>query len=115
MKLYFSIFKDKYLRVIFSLNFLSLIFLTAVVFAKLRGASAPLVIHFDAYRGVDFFGGKIEILGIIITAAVIVAINFFLADFFYSREKFLSYVLGIGSLGIVILILIAAGVIVSVN
>ncbi|MBI4993950.1 hypothetical protein HZC33_03315 [Candidatus Wolfebacteria bacterium] len=115
MKFHFFIFKDKHLRAIFALSFLLLIFLTAVVFAKLRFVSAPLIIHFDAYGGIDFFGGKLEILGIIITSMVIVAINFLLADFLYYREKFLSYLLGIGSLGFVILILIAAGVIVSVN
>ncbi|MBI5306703.1 hypothetical protein HZB04_03940 [Candidatus Wolfebacteria bacterium] len=110
-----GIIKDKYLRAVFGLSFLLLIFLLAIVFAKLRDISAPLIIHFDVYRGIDFFGGKLEIFGIIATAFIAVVINFLLADFFYWRERFLSYVLGFGSLAFVILILIAVGVIVNIN
>lgn len=112
---FYHILKDKYLRVIFVASFLILFFLALVSFIKLQDARPPLVIHFDIYKGIDFFGGKMEIFGIIISSFVILAINFFLADFLYYRQRFLSYLFSFGSLWIMVLILIAVGVIVSIN
>ena len=113
--LFYSTLKDKYLRVVFVFSFLTLFFLSFVAFMKLQNVSSPLVIHFDAYKGIDFFGGKTEIFGILFSAFVMVLMNFFLADFLYNRQRFLSYLFSFGSLAISILILIAISVIISVN
>jgi len=110
-----TIFKDKYLRVIFALSLILLFFSLIFAYSQLANTSGPLIIHFDAYSGIDFFGGRLEIFGILISTLAIVFINGFLADFLYNRERFLSYLLGFGSLGLSILILIAASVIISVN
>ncbi len=112
---FYHILKDKYLRVVFVLSFLILFFLALVAFVKLQDVYPPLVIHFDAYKGIDFFGGKMEISGILISSFVMIIINFFLADFLYYRQRFLSYLFSFGSLWITILILIAVGVIINVN
>jgi hypothetical protein len=112
---FYFILKDKYLRVIFVLSFLTLFFLSLVAFVKLQDVSSPLIIHFDAYKGIDFFGGKTEIFGILFSAFVMFLMNFFLADFLYNRQRFLSYIFSFTSLAINILILIAVSVIISIN
>ncbi len=110
-----NIIKDKYLRAVFVLSFLVLIFALAEILLQLNKLSVPLIIHFDAYRGIDFLGGKMEIFGILISSFIVIFINFILSNFFYNREKFISYGLGLASLGLSILILIAVSVIMSVN
>ena len=113
--IFFHVLKDKYLRVVFVLIFLILFFLSLVSFVKLADISSPLIIHFDVYKGIDFFGGKTKIFGILFSAFIMILINFFLADFLYNRQRFLSYIFSFGSLAISILILIAVSVIISVN
>jgi hypothetical protein len=113
-----NIVKDKYLRAVFGLGLLILLiafFFIYVEFDVPAESPAGLIIHFDAYKGIDFIGGKLDVFGILITALAIILINLFLADFLYHRERFLSYIFGFGSLGLSILILIAIGVIISVN
>lgn len=110
-----NIIKDKYLPAIFALSFLIWVFSMAEIILKLKKISVPLVIHFDAYRGIDFLGGKFEIFGILITSFFIMSINFFFGNFFYNRERFISYGFGLASLGLSVLILIAVSVIMAVN
>lgn len=110
-----QIFRDKYLRIVWGLSFLILFFIFFLAVVKLRGASTPLILHFDVYKGVDFFGSRLEIFGILISAFIIILINALLANFLYSRERFLSYLFGFSGLGVMILILIAMSVIISIN
>lgn len=109
------IFKDKYLRIVFGLSFLIVVFSSALTVFKLKGISSPLIIHFDSYSGINFLGGWQEVLKILILALAMIVINAFLAGFLYSRERFLSYIFAFGSLTLAILILIAISVIISVN
>lgn len=110
-----SIIHDKYLRVVFGLSFLILFFAFIFGYVKFGSVSAPLIIHFDVYKGIDLVGSRASVIEILVAAGVMILINLFLADFLYSRERFLSYIFGFGSLLLVILILIATGVIISVN
>ncbi len=110
-----NILKDKYLRAVFGLGLLILVVAFCFVYLKIIDVQTPLIIHFDAYKGIDFIGGKMDVFGILILALVIILINLFLADFLYQRERFLSYILGFGSLGLSVLILIAVAVIINVN
>lgn len=107
--------KDKYLRAIFGISFIILIFIFLLALLKLGNVATPLIIHFDAYKGIDFLGGKAEVFGILISVFSMLLINAFLANFLYNRERFLSYILGFAGLGLMILILIAVSVIISVN
>ena len=109
------IVKDKYLRAVFGISFAILIFIFLLALLKLGGVTAPLIIHFDAYKGIDFLGGKMEVFGILISVFSMLLINAFLADFLYNRERFLSYIFGFAGLGLMILILIVVSVIISVN
>ncbi|MEK7634270.1 MAG: hypothetical protein AAB396_00070 [Patescibacteria group bacterium] len=110
-----NIIKDKYLRVVFALSFLVLIFALAEIFLQFNKLSVPLIIHFDTYRGIDFLGGKMEIFGILISSFIAIFINFIFSNFFYYRERFISYGFGLTSLGLSVLILIAVSVIMTVN
>ncbi len=109
------IFRDKYLRVVFGLSFLVLFLILCVVYVKFAGNVTPLILHFDIYKGISFLGGRIEVFGILISALSIILINLFLANSFYNRERFLSYVFGFASLNLAVLILIAVSVIILVN
>ncbi len=107
--------KDKYLRVVGPVSFL-ILFLAAIIFYLSLGSTAgPLIIHFDVHKGVDFLGGWLDVFGILITAFIILSINFFLSTFLYERERFLSYIFAFTSLLLSILILIAISVIINVN
>ncbi len=77
--------------------------------------TSSLIVHFDAYKGIDFLGNKIDVFGILLSALVMVLINLFLAEFLYNRERFLSYIFGFISFGLILLILIAISVIISAN
>lgn len=98
-----KILRDKYLRVVFGISFL--IFLIAGLFAAVKfiGAGGPLIIHYDVFRGIDFVGGKMEIFGILFSVLVMMAANFFLAEFIYERERFMSYLFAYATLALSIL------------
>ncbi len=110
-----SIIKDRYLFVVFGLSFLILLAISPFIYFRLAGDEGFLIIHFDAYKNIDFFGGRFDIFGILISALAIVSVNLFLADFLYNRERFLSYILCFGSFVLAVLILIVVSVIISVN
>jgi len=113
--LFSNLIKDKYLRVV-AVASLLILFLTALIFYFTLGSiTTPLIIHFDAYKGIDFLGSRLDVFGILLSALVMILINLFLSNFLYNRERFLSYIFTFVSLLISILILIAIGVIISVN
>ncbi|MBN2198183.1 hypothetical protein JW698_03310 [Candidatus Wolfebacteria bacterium] len=107
--------KDKYLCIVGVISIL-ILFLTGVIsYLSVDSINSPLIIHFNIYKGVDFLGNWFDILGILIVALVMISINFFLSDFLYNRERFLSYIFGFTSLLISILILIIISVIININ
>jgi hypothetical protein len=110
-----NIAKDKYLRSVAGLSLLILILALLIFNVKLGAVETPLILHFDAYKGVDFLGSKVQIYGILLSALVMILINSFLADFLYKRERFLSFIFVFVSLVLSILILMAISVIISVN
>ena len=111
----FLILKDKYLISIFGLSFFTLLIAFLIAFFKIGGITNPIIIYFDAYRGVNILGDKIDIFGIFTSAFAAELINFFLSIFLYNRERFISYIFSFGSFALSILILIAVSVIISVN
>lgn len=74
-----------------------------------------MIIHFDAYKGIDFLSTRGEVFGILLVASTMLIVNLFLANFLYRRDIFLSYILTFVTLAIAILILIVVSVIISVN
>lgn len=110
-----NIIKDKTLLTVFGLSFVILIFTLILALIMFGDITGPLVIHFDVYKGIDFFGGRTEVFGILWSGFAMLVINALLANFLYDRERFLSFLFAFVSLAFSILILIAAGVIISVN
>ena len=110
-----NIIKDKYLRVIFGLSLLVLIFNFVFAFLYLGDVKTPLIIHFDPFKGIDFLGGRTDVFGILTAGFVIVILNILLANFLYNRDRFLSFIFAFVSLTLSILILIVISVIISVN
>ena len=110
-----NIAKDKYLRVVFGLSLLVLIFNFVFSILYVGDVKTPLIIHFDSFNGIDFLGGRADVFGILTAGIVIVILNILLADFLYNRDRFLSFIFAFASLALSILILIAVSVIISVN
>ncbi len=110
-----KIIKDKYLRVIGGMSLFILLLALMIFYVTLGSTTTPLIIHFDAYKGIDLIGGRLEVFGILLLGLMITLINLFLAGFIYKRERFLSYIFAFASLGLSILILMAISVIIYVN
>lgn len=110
-----NIRKDKYLRAVAGLSFFLLILASVIFYSGTGLSKGPLILHFDAYQGIDFLGNRSQVFQIILAVFVILLINFFLANFLYNRDRFLSYVFAFVSLEISILILILISVIIAVN
>ena len=87
----------------------------AAAYVQLANSDYLLVIHFDSFRGVDFFGNRADVFGILWVGLAINAVNFLLSYVFYEREKFLSLVISWFSVFFSLLILIAVSVIISIN
>jgi hypothetical protein len=99
-------------------------FLTAVIFLivgfsvsyiRLADVQNLLIIHFDSFRGIDFLGDKQDVFGILAVGLAVMTVNGFLANVFYYRERFFSYLLSFSSVVLSLLILIAVFAIISIN
>lgn len=109
------IYRDKILFSAFLLSLFLAVIGFSVVYVKLSDVQHLLVIHFDSLQSIDFLGDKKDVFGIIISGAVLNIINFFLAAFFYYRERLLSYLLAFSGVLISLLILAALLAIIRVN
>jgi len=98
-----------------AVNAVLLIIILTLVYIGFINVGQLLVIYFDFYKGIDFLGTKGGVFAIAGTAAVVSLLNCLLAGFFYSRQRFLSYLLVFFTTLFLILILIAIGVIIAVN
>lgn len=110
-----NIIKDKYLRVVSGMSLLLWLIAGLIFYAWPGSLSDSLILHFDANKGVDFLGGKSDVLGILLSGIIIILINLFLSNFLYNRERFLAYIFSFANLLVSILILIVINVIISVN
>ncbi len=113
-----------YVRKIMSDSFISVpligalaVLLTAsiAVYASLRNTDHLLVIHFVGGGGIDFLGDLGDMVSIIASAIVASLVNSALIFFFYPRIQILSRLIAFFTLFFAVLILIAVGVIISVN
>lgn len=75
----------------------------------------PLIIHFTAEQGIDFFGSRADVFKIIIIGFAVISINLFLGFILFEKERILSYLLGVVSLFFSFFILAFLAVIISVN
>lgn len=75
----------------------------------------PLILHFDAYSGADFFGSITDLWLIIGVVFLMIVANIVLAETFFRRERILSYLLVGTNFLLALLLLIVVAVIISVN
>lgn len=80
-----------------------------LIYAKNPDSNLPLILHYSAYRGVDFLGESFRIYSLPAISLVFFALNLILADFFYRKEKLISYFF-ILSLPLLTIFLLLAGI-----
>ncbi|NCN53174.1 hypothetical protein GW950_01780 [Candidatus Wolfebacteria bacterium] len=110
-----NIIKNKYTSSLFALSLVILVSAFFITQLNLFESSNLLIIHLDVFTGADFFGTYNDVLGILGVAAIIWLINLILANEFYLKERFLSYLLSFSTLVFTVLILLAVNVIISIN
>ena len=97
-KIYFIIktmvrlLKDKILLILSGLSLLMLVAGLILVYANIKGLSSPLIIHINAFQGVDMMGGIDNLWNILLMGTLIFVINNALASVFFLRERILSYI-----------------------
>ena len=109
------IVKDKMTALPFLVSAVLLVVAFCVAYIVFADTQGLLIVHFDAYRGIDFLGNTSHIFGILGIAAAALILNAFLADELYWRERFLAYVFAYMTALFSLLILIAIFAIVSIN
>ncbi|MCL4404038.1 hypothetical protein M1432_01730 [Patescibacteria group bacterium] len=81
----------------------------------IKNVSAPLIIHFDQFHGVDFVGSVADFWGIWLGGLAVIVLNAALSTVLYRRERFLAYLLLAGNALIALLMLVLAAVVVGAN
>lgn len=109
-----TVFKNVYLRNAFLASIFILIVSFGLAVVHFRGVSDLLIIHFTP-AGIDIAGDFLDILVILLGGLAIFCVNTALAYALYSRVRYLAYLLSFFSVFSSVLILIAVGVIISVN
>lgn len=109
------ILKDKYSIAVFAVSAILLIIAFGAAYVNILDNRNLLVIHFDSYKGADFFGDSRDMADILITGVIVWVLNLALANELYFRERFLSYALTASTFLFSVLILIAIRVIIYIN
>ncbi len=107
--------RDRVILSFFGLSAALVILSILFIFLGLGRTSGELILSFDSEGKIKFIGNFWTAIAIFMVALGILLINFALASEVYNRERFLSYILGAGSLFFSILVLILSWFIVSVN
>ncbi|OGY99463.1 MAG: hypothetical protein A2945_01235 [Candidatus Liptonbacteria bacterium RIFCSPLOWO2_01_FULL_52_25] len=106
--------KFRFLGVTFLASFLLIVGGCLWAYLKLKGATSPLILHFND-AGINQIGSFKELLWIGITGMVAVVVNFFVALEFEARDRFLGKMLAAGTLLLGVLLFIGFAAIISVN
>jgi len=109
-----AFFRDGYVRMT-GIGFLALCIVSFFLALTIQPGEGVLVIHFTSDGGLDFFGSRMHVFGIVGAGFMAALVNACLAYFFYDRINFFSLLLVFFNVFIGILILIAVGVILTVN
>lgn len=110
-----AIFREKILLVLIGIS--AALFVASLLLGvfRLNGLSYPIILHFDAFRGVDFVGNLTDFWSIWAGGIIIAAANLRLAGALFHRERFLSYLFVSVNVLIALLALIITGVVASAN
>lgn len=107
--------RDKTLRILFIIGFLLFVMSFVFVLLKVNILSLPVILHFDVMNGVDKFGDQSSVWGVWGLGFILFLINSVLGEFFFLRERALSFVCFGANVFIGILFLIILSVIITVN
>lgn len=107
--------RNIYIRNALAISLALIIVAFGVAYFNLRNVDHLLVIHFTGGQGIDFLGNKIDVYEILFSGLTVFLINIFLTAVFYERIRFFSYFISFFNIFFSTLILIAVGVIISVN
>lgn len=110
-----EIFKEKILVILSALSGAFLFFGLVLIYFNIHNFSLPVILHFDAFRGIDLFGERVDVWGIWFTGLIAILVNTYLAEVLFYRERVLSYLFIGANFLLALLVLIISGVIVSVN
>lgn len=86
-----------------------------IVIINYGSIAQTIVLHFDAFQGVDLFGSRANLWGVWVLGLVMMMVNGILCYEFYHRERFLSYLFLVGNILIGMLVLIINSVLISIN
>lgn len=75
----------------------------------------PLILHFDAFHGVDLFGSIGDVWGMWSMGLLICLMNVAIAEIFFMRERVLAYLFVGANVLFAILLMIMMAVVASVN
>ncbi len=110
-----KIINEKYLIALFIAALFFLIIGFSAVYVEYSDRASPLIIHWDAFRGVDALGTASDLYEILAIALMALLVNLFLASAVFDRERFLSYVLAGAGLVFGILVSTAVLAIIKIN
>jgi len=107
--------RDKILITFFGLSGLVIVGAVLIALIGLPAGVNSLILRFTAGTGVDYLGGRAEIITALCIVFAVAIINAVLAREIYYRERFLSYLIAVITFIISVFSLIAVGVIVHIN
>jgi len=110
-----KILKDIYIRNPLALSLILLLIAFGIAYFSLKDVEYLLVVHFTGGGGIDFLGTKGDIFNVLFSGLAASLVNVFLINVFYDRVRFLAYLFSFFNIVFSVLILIAVGVIISVN
>lgn len=110
-----ELFRSRTLITLTVLSIVLLITSIGAVFLNLEALPSKLIIHFDQFRGVDFFGDITDVWWLVGLVVGMVALNLVLATGFFYRERIASYFLAATNVLLSLLLLVAIATILSVN
>ncbi|KKU14944.1 hypothetical protein A3I34_01590 [Candidatus Jorgensenbacteria bacterium RIFCSPLOWO2_02_FULL_45_12] len=88
--------------------------LLIAVFAA-SDSSAPFILKFDGIRGISMFGEYSNVLGLWLLGFFMTILNFVLGEFFFFRDRALSYIAFSTNVVLSAILFIALAVIVHIN
>lgn len=100
---------------VFGISFVILAVATAFTYRAFYDVTHLLIVHVDAFRGIDFLGTRRDVFGIAATGFAAYFTNAFLASACRDRYPFLAGMIAWSTFAFSILVGIALGIIVANN
>jgi hypothetical protein len=110
-----DIFKDKLLLILTFLSFGLLVASLVLILINKSDFSDSLIIHINAFKGVDMMGDVADLWNVLIMGGLIFIINTLVGYTFYLKEKILTYVILSLTFISSLLVLIKIANIISIN